>query len=147
MNIYLLTYFALVSGLLYRLGGIGNPWNTKFRDLGCALTAVTALIAIGHWHWSLLISAPLLFAGLTTYWTPKKQEDVLWWNWLLTGMGYGLAMLPYAASTGHWLGGIAYIVCTAVGTMLWSIMIDKDWLEEGGRGFILIANLPLLFIV
>jgi hypothetical protein len=46
--------------------------------------------------------------------------------------------------TGSWLGfGVRCIVCsTLVG--LWSHLISIDWLEEFGRGFILVGSLILI---
>ncbi len=144
---------ACFSGLLYRLGGIGKPWNTKYRDLGVAAIMVAAMAILGNFHWSLALCAGLLFASLTTYnkWVgyfcnrPDKTT-VYWESWLVTGVFYGLAMLPFVVLSSHnYFGFGARCVLLGALTCAWSIAIGNDDLEEFGRGFFIIITLPLLF--
>jgi hypothetical protein len=145
---------SIASGILYRCGGAGKPYNTKYRDLGVPTVATLYLLTLGLksslWGvWGLLgaylVAFGLLFGALTTYWK-KKGAPALWWNWLLTGLGYSLAALPIAFVTGHWVGfGIRCFVLTGL-TVLWSEIIDNVVVEEFGRGFLIVSTLPLLLI-
>jgi len=145
MKIFAYIVLCISTAVLYRLGGIGKPYDTKYRDLGCAL-CVLGILSIFQWHWSALVSCVLLFGSLTTYWTPKSYPNVLWWNWFLTGLMYGVSLLPYCYYTGHLKGGIFYIICLSFSTMFWSEIQDDVNYEEGGRGFLLTALLPLIFL-
>ncbi len=140
-----------ISAILYRLGGM---IQTKIRDFGVPTIATLYLITIASkmsWQHSwciwiaFLLHFGMLFGALTTYWK-KKGEDARWWNWLLTGLGYSLVALPIALSTGHWIGfAIRCIVLTGFIT-IWSEFVGNDIFEEGGRGFSIVATLPLLLI-
>lgn len=142
----LLIPIAILSAVLYNLGGRGAPYNTKFRDFGCPLCVLGAIAALGLYHWSALISTVLLFGAMTTYWTPKKQPDVLWWNWLLTGFFYGVALLPFCWITGCLFGWLCYTISVAVLTCILSESISNVVWEERSRGFIVVICLPLLYV-
>ena len=139
---------ALIGGLLYRLGGIGHPYNTKYRDFGVPLTALLLLFLLGitapWWIW--LLTFGIMFVSMTTYCKFNNQEDVYWYNWFLTGTLYGISVLPFAFSTGNWLGFTLRTIILAFSTMAWSEVIDEVNLEEGGRGFLFIVTLPLLLL-
>lgn len=156
-------FLAAVAALLYRMGGSAKQgkWydfllNTKARDLGVPVCSTAALILL-CWNnpetsahpikfgLALFLSFGLLFASLTTYWK-KKGTDAKWYNWLLTGLGYGLAYLPVALFFADWIGFVIRVVILAAAIMVWSIAVGKDWLEEGGRGLLVIITLPLLLI-
>lgn len=157
--IYILL-LALVSALFYRLGGWGGPgrdlfptlprwfFNTKARDIGCPLVALGALFVMGvanvvPW-WINLISFGLMFGALTTYWDSvpwNKGKD----NFYMHGAGIACAYLPYIVGMGP-SGPLIRVAVLTVGIGLWSHLIGKDWLEEGGRGFLIIATLPLMWI-
>jgi hypothetical protein len=134
--------FSFLAGVLYRAGGC---WQTKIRDLGVPLLCyLPALWFLHLWHWGwCLLSAMLLFASLTTYWK-KKGEDAKWWNWLLTGIGYGVASLPLLAVGVSWWAFLLRTAVLGLSVMAWSEVISIAWLEEFGRGFLIIATLPLL---
>lgn len=122
---------SIGAGICYRLGGIGKPWSTKYRDLLVPLFICLAM----PFHWSIVICYVLSFGSMTTYWK-KKGTDAQWWNWALTGFFYTLAYLPYflcVSNIYHFL--LSCILVTSLVT-LWSQFIDIDWLEEFGRGFI-----------
>ena len=146
--------FALIAGLLYRLGGIGKPFDTKYRDLGVPIIVTIWMITFGYFHWSLLFCFGALFGAMTTYnkwvgyfFNRPDKSTVYWESWLVTGLFYGLAILPYCIFQGHWVGfGIRAVIC-AVFCCLWSQFIGKDWLEEGGRGAIVVLTLPFVFLV
>jgi hypothetical protein len=140
---------CLLSGLLYRLGGIGKPWNTKWRDFGVPVVALAAMLVLGigaSWGlwWLHLISAVLLFGSLTTYWEHWGSDDVEWYEWLATGFVYSLAYLPYVWYLDLWIPFLIRTIVLALLTMAWSEVIDDvDW-EERGRGFLIVISLPLL---
>ena len=139
---------AISAACCYRLGGIGGgKWyfNTKVRDIGvtiCILIMLYICKATFPWYiW--LVTALLSFGSLTTYCTPKGQQDVLLFNWVTVGVMYSCVMLPIAFYTGHWLGfGVRALILT-IGIPLISEKFDNVWLEEGGRGFLLSIVTPL----
>ena len=140
---------ALLGGLLYRLGGIGKPWNTKYRDLGVALVAAGCWVLLGGGlSWNLALASLLLFASLTTYWgfvnkwLGKPTDTKYWWNWLLTGLGTGLAYLPLGCSEAFWIR----VGVLGIFTMIWSEMFNSVWTEEIGRGFLIVITIPILFL-
>lgn len=139
---------SFVGALLYRLGGTKH--GTLWRDLGVSLCMVVVMCVLGKWHWTIILCMGLLYGSLTTYnkWAgyllDRKDREVHWESWLVTGLFYGLSMLPYAFASGHWVGfGVRTVLC-AVLVCLWSSNIGKAWLEESGRGLIIIGTLPLL---
>lgn len=64
----------------------------------------------------------------------------------MTGLCYGLSMFPYAIATGSYLGFGLRSMLLAAFVCLWCECVGNDVLEETGRGFAIIATLPLLFI-
>jgi len=139
---------SLTSAILYRLGGIGKPFNTKYRDFGVPAVGFLSMLIFSPYTspwWVHFLSFGFLFASMTTYWK-LGNKDVQWWNWLLTGFFYGVAYLPYCIYNSLWLGFAIRSTVLSVLVCLWSVAISKDWLEEGGRGFAVIVTLPLLFL-
>ena len=153
-----LILLSLASAVLYRLGGWGDEgrdkfpklpewvFDTKARDIGCAAVWFVAMKYVIHFvapWWIHLISFLMLFGFLTTYWdwAPwNKGKD----NFYNHGTACAMAYLPYAFYAEPTALVVRVIVCGAL-MGFWSWIIGLDWLEEGGRGFILIATLGLLF--
>ena len=144
---------SIIAGILYHLGGLGGAWwkNTKVRDLGVAFVAMITMLFLGaKFSLALIVSTLLLFGSLTTYWKKiskwigKPTNKAYWWNWLATGFVYGLAYLPmvFAGISLYSILGRAIIL--SITTMLWSVWINKAWLEEFGRGVLIIITLLLL---
>lgn len=134
---------SVICGILYRLGGIGRPFNTKHRDLGCPtavwLVNLYLLDIKGEW-WVHLICFLLLFAALTTYWDSLFGFDNFWFH----GFMCGLAHVPMAFIDGHWfLWPLRAII---MGALIggWSLLIGNDVAEEFGRGFLIVATLLIL---
>ncbi len=163
LNILAIIALALISAVLYRFGGYGwgpgqekfpflPKWvfNTKARDIGVPLVALGGMFVLGIGNavpwWINLISFLAMFGALTTYWDSipfNKGKD----NFFLHGLGIGLAYAPYAFFAVGMPGAPfirAVVLGVAVG--LWSRLIGKDWLEEGGRGFLIVITLPLMLI-
>ena len=134
---------AIVAAFLYRMGGIGLPFNTKVRDLGVPSVMIVYFILSNAWNWWLLLCFPLMFGAQTSYFK-KKGVDAKWWNWLLVGIAFSVCMLPYSIAIGNLVGFNIRFALVTIFTTLWSENISIDWLEEGGRGFIQIITLPLL---
>jgi len=146
---------TIASGVLYRLGGWGDPgrkqfphlpewlFNTKARDIGCALCGWLGMIILfdSPW-WTHFISMGLLFAALTTYWDWLFGWDNHWMH----GFACGIAYFPYAIVCGSWWGwGLR---CLAVAMLMGGISVSSknDIVEEVGRGSVIPLTLPLLFI-
>ena len=155
MIIYLLI-IAVLSGILYRLGGIGGSgkflpkwmFDTKMRDAGCAVLKIVCLLFILKLQapiWAHILTFGLTWGSLTTYCDYFGTDNVEWYEWGMTGLMYGCASLPYLFSGSVVL--LWFIVYTILMTLLimgWSVLIKKAWLEEWGRGFIIIMLLLIL---
>ncbi len=131
------------------MGG-SDRFNTKVRDLGISLVGVGLLVYLyPHYGWKILLSYfltfGLYFGSMTTYWK-KKGTDAKWWNWLMTGLGYSLAFLPFAFASGLWLGFALRCVICSILIMIWSEKVGNATVEEFGRGFIATITIPLLLI-
>ena len=162
MKILLCLVLSIFSGIFYRIGGSSKeeakkefPWfptslvNTKVRDVLVPLVSILIFIllsSISMSWWILLLTFLLMFGAMTTYCKFGEQEDVYWYNWLLTGILYGVSALPIAYYTGNWLGfGIRTIVL-GLGIMIWSEINSDVRLEEFGRGALFALTIPLLLI-
>lgn len=137
---------TLIGSVAYRVGG--TKFGTLWRDIGVPVCMIAVMTLTGHWHWTLILCAGLLYGALTTYnkwvgylFNRPDKHTVYAESWFVTGLFYGLSMFPYAIATGEWLAfGIRCIVC-AVLACLWSSLIGRAWLEEFGRGFIVLITL------
>lgn len=137
---------SCLSALLYRLGGIGKPWNTRFRDAGCPLVALGLWwyidgFSLSQW-WAYLLVFGLSWGALSTYWDWITGKD----NFYLHGFFCGLATFPLFWCGVHWWAILARAIVCAVGIGLWSKWIGNDTTEESGRGFIFTGTIPLLLI-
>lgn len=149
MSILAVIVLSFYAAVLYRLGGTSA--GTKWRDLGVPAIMVAAMLALGHWHWTLILCFVALFGALTTYnkWVSyffnrPDKHTVYAESWLITGLFYGLSMLPYVIYDGNWIGFGIRASVLALFTCIWSELIGDVNVEEGGRGFAIIATLPLL---
>jgi len=142
MKIIIILIATILSAILYRLGG-AKGWNTKFRDLGCPLVALGLMLFLKisvPWYLHTLAFL-LMFGFLTTYWDKLFKYD----NFYMHGFMIGIAFLPYMVAVAWWLILIrAIIIGLFMG--LWCKFFQNDIVEEGGRGAIITATLPLLLI-
>ena len=140
-----LVIIGAVAGIFYRLGG--TKWGTLWRDAGVPLCMILFMTLIGHWHWSLILCGGAMWGALTTYrYFLPKPTNYKWFHYAMHGFFIALAMLPIVWFNGNWFWfGGRVVACTGL-VSLWSHLIGWDDLEEWGRGFIIIATLPLLFL-
>lgn len=135
---------AIANGVLYRCGGSGN-WPRWSRPVGIAFMAMLAMWILGLWHWSVILCAGLSAGASTTYFK-KSGTNASTINWICVGLAFGLAFLPYAYLTHHWIGFVARTAICAGLTAIWSSLIGWDVMEEFGRGVIPIITLVLFLI-
>jgi hypothetical protein len=155
MGMVILFILAVGAGVLYRCGGAGKPYNTKYRDLGVPTVASLALLILGAilcQFWgiaALILSFGLLFGSLVTYWDFLFKKDCFWFSGLIVG----LSGLPVALAQGKFIGCIVRMgLISGTWQLLNKLLPQKvfcwtrDIVEEFGRGFITIITLPLLLI-
>jgi hypothetical protein len=125
---------SILSGLLYRMGGVGKPFHPKYRDFGCPLVLLLLVWLWFGFQWVPFLSTFVLsYFALLTYWDRVFKYD----NFYAHGLGCGLAGLPLLMIVPWWLVVGRLLVCT-VGMGLWSRFIDNDVAEEFGRGVLFI---------
>ena len=81
----------------------------------------------------------LLFGALTTYWDFVFGYD----NFFAHGFMCGLAAAPLIFYGEPLALGIRLVILS-LGMGVWSLIVGKDWLEEGGRGALLPLTLALV---
>jgi hypothetical protein len=126
--IWFLIPLAILRGILGRMGGAGRSgqWydrilDTKWRDVGCALTIVADLVIILGWYssfwWVYLLIFILHFASFCTYWDKLfAGKDNFWFS----GFVVGAAICPVLfMDTGLWWMVLAraIILCLAWGSL------------------------------
>lgn len=137
---------SCLNALFYRLGGYGKPFNTRYRDVGCSLVILATCLILGLFtsFTAYLITFGLSWGAYASYW--KSGSDMKFRHWCFHGVGIALALLPIAYITGNWLGfGLRLFILPPL-IAGWSGIIGEVNLEEGGRGFLIVATLPLLLI-
>jgi len=144
---------SILAGLFGRMGGAGQegrdafPWlpgwafDSKVRDAGIPLLMLFCL----PWDWALIFCFGLMFASQTTYFK-RKGTDARWFNWLFVGLAYSLCMFPYSLAIGNLHGFILRSVVVIFTVVLVSEVSGDVTVEEGFRGAVQIATLPLLLI-
>ena len=137
---------SIISAILYRLGGQGKPFNTRYRDVGCSLVTLVALwlllgFILSYW-WAYLLTFGLSWGALSAYWGLDEKR----WGYWAHGLGLSLAILPIVFVTGHWIGFILRTIILTGFITIWSELVSKDKIEERGRGFAIIVTTLLLLI-
>jgi len=140
---------TITSATLYRLGGSAKngSWydilkNTKTRDLGCPLIAMTIMsFYIFAPLWIHAVSFLLCFGALTTYWDRIFKHD----NFYMHGLMIGLAYIPYVMCI-HWYMIVFRAIIMAIFMGIWCELFKNDVVEETGRGSIIALTLPLLLL-
>ena len=144
-QIALVLAVSLFSALCYRLGG-RERGNRLFRLLGCPLLCLGLFwglkgLSLAYWK-AYLLTFGLMVGAISAYWGQDEKR----WGYLLHGLGISLAVLPLAFTAGHWLGFLARTVVLTAGITVWSEYTSQAEIEEGGRGFLMAASIPLLLL-
>lgn len=135
---------SVLAGIAYRYGGSSNGIRWV-REVTAAIALMLVFIVWNHWHWTVILCAGALY-GLETTYFKKKGTDAKWWNWLLVGLAFSVAVLPVVLVQHLFIGFIIRtLVCTFL-VVYWSESNGNVVCEEFGRGVIPIVTLPLLFI-
>ena len=133
----------------YRRGGANWGGSRLWREVSVPICGLLGMISLFYWHWSLLPSFAILGLSLTTYnkWLDDMlgypHADVYWPAWAITGLFYGLSMIPYAYYTGSWFPMAIRTIFLTIFIPLWSAIFKEVNLEEGGRGAGIIASLSI----
>lgn len=155
----LILLLAILAGACYRYGGWegGKRW---VREVGVGLCLVLGFVVLNLFNLGSLLCLGSVWIE-TTYFK-KKGTDANWFNWLLVGLSFSVATLPWLICNTithrplHLIGyGIRVVVC-AVFTVIWEeswspivaslFHTTTDITDECGRGAIQILTLPLLLI-
>lgn len=150
MSVLIWLIASSIAGILYRIGGCIWSW---VRDWGIAPLFVAYMAYMGAvqglWQW---LSMVLCFFGLAgalstyRYFLPKPI-NYNWYHYAMHGFFIGLSAIFYALASGKWIGFGCRTLSLAVFMGIWYFIAKKkDWLHEGGRGFVIIATTPLLAI-
>lgn len=150
-------FMALISGFLYRLGGLSKeqakqqiPWcpswliNSKTRDIGCSVLAVGWMfLFLPKFEWYIyLISFGLMWGALSSYWDFINGDDNFW----LHGFAVAFSFISFPISDGEWVGFGVRCIALAVLMGGWCAIFKNDWVEELGRGAFIVATLLILLI-
>lgn len=132
---------AILSGVLYRIGGRGGFANAKqVRRIGCPLVVLgtIALMGVSAPWWCWLLSFLLMYAS-NSYFDFIDGTD----NYYLHGFFFGLSLLPFLGVIAWWSIVIRAIVL-GLFMGLWCKYNYDVLMEEGGRGASISLTLPLL---
>ena len=141
---------AIISGILYRAGGMGKDKDAKpkwipmwlrfdkARDALCPLVLLGLVVflfgfRLASW-WAYLLFFGLSWGALSSYWDEIFKED----NFYAHGLGIGLAGIPLIWCGVAWWIILARLTLCTVGMGLWSKFIKNDVAEEFGRGVLFI---------
>lgn len=133
------------AGFLYTAGGSGK-YPRWFREVGVMLCELLGLLSLGIHSWWLIAVMGITYGAQTTYFK-KKGTDAKLWNWVLVGFAFSLTVLPVVISNHLWVGFAIRTIFLTPAISMWSEFIGVDYWEEGGRGGMQIASLPLLLIL
>ena len=135
---------SVVSGVLYRLGGIGRPFRTWMRDWTIPAVVIGVMLYLGiqavWWAW--VLSYILIGAALTTYLDRVFGYD----NFYAHGFLIALGLLPIVlAGSLEWLPFLIRAIVLGLSMGWWCRKFSNDIVEEVGRGGLIIFTL-FLFI-
>jgi len=145
---------AIISAILYRTGGASReeiPFaNSQYRDTGCPILVLIALLMAGMTWYLAFASALLVLVLIRTYWDScLGGTDSMFAH----GFGLGLCMIPLHWSGVAWwqIGAYTLILSVSYGILNWFVnkfqIPFRVWIEECFRGFALIALLQLFKIL
>lgn len=152
MIIYILL-LSILSAICYRISGHGGFKGAKLiRRLGCPLIILITFwllkgFNIYNYGWYILTYI-LSYLALSTYndWLAPDGTSENWLCWCATGAFYGLSSFPLVFYGVSWFSIILRSIVLAGLVTLISEKSDNVFVEEFGRGLILILTLPILLI-
>jgi hypothetical protein len=142
--IWLLIPIAIASGILGRCGGVGKPYNTRYRDAGCSLLVILAIGVLWGWQasfwWVYVLIFGLHWAAFSTYWDEVFGYD----NFAFSGWMVGLALAPICIIDYGlwWVVAIRVIGLAVIWWALNKFLPKKVWIwgrdvvEEFSRYFV-----------
>lgn len=151
LTLLVISIASMLSGILYRLGGIGKPFKTWMRDWLIPPLAYGVLL----FFWNptnvlggamLLPSIALTGGALTTYWDKLFGKD----NFYMHGFMIGLGAFPLYWSGIHWYMILSRAILMGILMGLINLVVNKfkikysDWIEEISRGIIILITIKLL---
>ena len=148
MGILIFITIVILCAVLYRLGGIGNPFKSWMRDWLIPVILYVYFLFFNHHNWWFILPAIVLTGGaLTTYWDNVFGYD----NFYFHGWMIGLGAFPLFWMDVHWwLILIRAILLTLMGLLNWWVIKKQikyaDWVEELSRGAWIALTMPLLLI-
>lgn len=142
---------AVISAVLYRIGGAGKeeiPFaNSQYRDIGCPVVVLVALVLMGFTWYLALVSAVLVCLLIRTYHDYTGAD-----NMYLHGLGIGLSMASLSFDGVYWWAIILYAVTLALvmgglNTLCTRVKVPFSvWIEELTRGAVIVLAMRLLVI-
>jgi len=133
---------SILAAILYRMGGSGN-YPRQARMVGVPLVTTLATLVMGVHSWSLILYMGLMVGAISTYWDFLFNDED---NFYLHGFMIGIAALPLMMAGVHWYAIIARSFILALFMGIWCKVWKWDIAEETGRGFSIVATIPLLLI-
>jgi len=151
MSIIVLLVGAILSAILYRLGGAGK--HGKWYDWMCESWVrdwlIPPLVLIILWlfsvplHWLFLIVWGLMGAAFSVYYDEIFGYD----NFYAHGVGVGLATFPLIWDGVHWWTILIYAVMLGLGMGIASKVAKPHTAQkELIRGALVVILLPILLI-
>jgi hypothetical protein len=140
MKILITIVLSVLAAILYRMGGSGR-YPRQARMVGVPLVSILAMLVLGIHSWWLLLCMGIMVGAISTYWDFINGSDSFW----LHGLFVGLAMLPLIGVV-HWYAIIIRSLVLATFMGAWCKGWSWDIAEETGRGFSIVATMPLLLI-
>jgi hypothetical protein len=114
------------------------------RDIGVPVVSLATILYLGYFHWTMLLTAPIMFGSMTSYWTRKNAEH-RWYNWFATGFFYSFSTMPIALAYHREAKCFWISVLLGALTACWSQNVERDVNEEMGRGFLTVAAIIAIF--
>jgi hypothetical protein len=92
-----LLVMAFLSGVCGRLGGVGDPYDTKWRDWGCSAIVLFVIGMLWGWHaeywWVYVVVFLWHWGAFATYWDKLFGYDNFWFSGLVVGLGIAPLMI------------------------------------------------------
>ena len=134
---------AIASGILGRMGG-AHGYDTKYRDIGCSLLVIVAVVLMLGWQpsfwWVYGLIFGLHWATFSTYWDEVFGYD----NFAFSGGMVGLAISPilFVDISLWWVVAIRVLALSFIWWALNRFLPKRVWLwgrdvvEEFSRYFV-----------